>query len=213
MLSCMEDYKSKWGHNVHIAESVETIDGIADAIEDAARKQGDNVTVGHTADKNQTLEGALDRGLDLCRKLHLMARKTGKAQLFADTDFTESSFDDGTEEEQIERCARMARLAQQHLPALATYEVSEGDIAALNAIIEAVKPKEAERDAVGARRTQATGSIPALMKQLSAKLHELDDEIETFMTKPDQQEFRETYFIARRTKDYKGKSKKTEAAS
>ncbi|RYY91276.1 MAG: hypothetical protein EOO11_22965 [Chitinophagaceae bacterium] len=213
MLSCMEDYKPLWEHNQHIVASVAGIRSLTGDIDAAARRQGDNSTPGYTADKNGSLEAVLEGGFDLCKKMKVFARHTSNAVLLAQTDYTASTFDDGTEEEQVERCARMARLAQENLRALDTYEVTEGAIAALNALIETVRPKEAQRDAVGARRTQATATIPELMKQLTGRLQDLDDDIEAFMTKPEQQEFRETYFVARRVKDYKGKAKKTGATA
>ncbi|TCZ68860.1 hypothetical protein [Flaviaesturariibacter aridisoli] len=212
VLTCLEDYRTHWERNAHITESADSIEDLTGAISAAAQRQGDNQTPGHTNDKNDSQDAMLEAGFGMCMKLKVFGRKTKNAVLLADCDFSETSFSGGTDEEQIERCERMTRLATQHLDALATYDITAGDVAALNSLIEAVKPKEGKRDAVGAQRTQATASIPDLMKALSAKLRELDEEIEAFMTKPEQKEFRETYFIARRVKDYKGKGKKVEAA-
>ncbi|RYZ18884.1 MAG: hypothetical protein EOO16_21370 [Chitinophagaceae bacterium] len=212
-LACMNDYKPLWEHNEHIAETEAAIKLLTTDIWTAAQKQGDNQTPGHTADKNDSMDAMLGESFAICKKMRVFARKVKNQPLQADTDYTESSFDEGTEEEQIDRCERIARLATEHLDGLIRYEVSAGDIASLNARIEAVKPKEAQRDNVGARRTQATASISTMMTQLSEKQKELDEEMDAFMTKPEHQEFHETYSITRRTRTYHGKGKKVETAA
>ncbi|RYZ22521.1 MAG: hypothetical protein EOO16_08850 [Chitinophagaceae bacterium] len=214
VLACMDDFTTTWEHNEHIAESVTAIRSFTTGIFQKAKRQGDDPGTGHTLAKNADMEHLLDLGFLMCLRLHIFARKSGDAILFKETDYVESTFDDGTEEEQIARCSRVAERAAQHLAALASYEVSPGDVAALNAAIEKARPGAARRDAAQAGSTQATASIPQLFIQLSAKLKELDQEIKAFMTKPEQQEFRETYFVARRVKDYKGKAKeKAQTAS
>ena len=202
-LKFMKDNQAVWSGNEHIDESCSFLDPLVREILRRADRQQNTQPEGYTDAKDAALETMLTRGFKHCKKLKVYARKSGNLLLQRETAFSKSSFDDGAEEEQAARCRRMAELAEQHLPQLASYGITRDSIAALRASIDAFAPMETDRDSVVDLRKLLTGSIETLMRRARAKFKELDGEIDAFFDEEEFEEFYNGYFEARRVSKLK----------
>lgn len=194
----LHDNSRYWAGNEHVAESVAYLDPVLQEIARRAQLQQGTQPEGYTDAKDAALDAMLARGWKTCRKLKVFARKSGNLVLLQELNFSRSTFDDGTEEEQAGRCRLIAERAETHLPRLAAYRITTEEVTALKAAIDAFAPLETERDAVADQRKLLTASLGTLLRSARAKLRELDEEIEAFFDEEADAEFIEGYKEARR---------------
>jgi hypothetical protein len=196
-----------WTGEPLIVEGVGRIDGLLGKIDVEAARQKDNETPGFTAVKEQKrdmLEEALFR---MGGRLKVYAVRSGDAKIAEKVRFTRTDLNEMSMNTLLAAVRTVAGVAEGLAEALAPYRVTPEDVTALRELADATDRLHAERDAAQSERSKNTSQLAALISLLRSELKLMDTQVEAYI---DDEEFRRTYFAARRVHDVRGGGKKAE---
>ncbi|TCJ14550.1 hypothetical protein EPD60_11235 [Flaviaesturariibacter flavus] len=150
--------------------------------------------------KNLALELCGDLTYVMGRRTFAWAMKNGRSSIAEAINFSETELSHGAEETLLNRFALVLKHAEENKRELAAYKVGDAAIEDLKRAIATFEILRGTRDEKQAHRIYSTALIEALGKKVRGVYVVLDAEVEGLI---EDQQFIETYFIARRKTDRK----------
>ena len=176
----MEKNKSTWNGNKAIEDTlVDLNNGIA-AIAASAGKQ--QAPTGGATDEKELVRLALEEKiLEIAAQLSSLADRNGDVNLAAQVELTLSSLDKLSDEDLETTSKRISGLATARLAALADYQITQADVAELDALTARFHGvKSAPRIAIAGRAGQTT-TLPRLIAASTSLLrNQLDKQMIKF---------------------------------
>jgi hypothetical protein len=191
-----------WTTVTPVAESFGTFQTLLGQIESTALKQQESQTSGYTSNKNQQKTALAEKAYALVLKLRAFAKRSNNQVLKSAIDISLSSLLQQPEQSLIGQCQIIHDKGKQHQTEAAAYNISDAELAALQALIDDFKPLAGFRDAVGDQLSVATDGLDSLFGQARETLDILDDEVEALISDSN---FVSAYFEARKTTDRKAR--------
>ena len=204
-MSYLQKHAAEWNAEAVIQESVTYISDRRTKIEGESKLVLERQTKGITGEINAGVNAAIDLAYVMAKRIALFAKKSNNLVLLNEVNFAKSELDDGTFKDITDRLDLISKRGNDNLAALGIYKVKKEDINALNAAIDAVRPKPADRKSTTAEHVEGNATVKLVLKEILKKMNdELDDEIEVLC---DNKEFIAGYFAVRRTDDRRGRGK------
>lgn len=194
ILSHLDKFPATWNQFAPIALSVERLRKIVAKMLIQSQLQAQLVTMGYTKRKNVNMLQLLDQAYQLSLKLRSYAKVKKDPVLLHAVAFSYSEVQKGAGHLLLQRSKRLVQHARDHLAELAAYQVTAGEIAALEQQLSITEPMTPARNVIAGARKTATRSIPRLIDQAREQLNLLDDLMEATVSDA---AFVSTYFNLR----------------
>jgi lysyl-tRNA synthetase class I len=196
---------SAWRDIPVLVDGVERVRRIIAAIREAARKQGENKSTGHTAAKERSRDELENLTYQTAVRVRSYAGATENDVLATQMRFSRSSLDKMKTNDLLTLAQVIADACSAHLPELREYKIDETTVDSLRRCVEQTAQLYAQRDVVIDQRMEATSRLEQLFTEARTHLKTLDDLAEGYI---EDDEFLAAYFNARRIHDIRGRKTK-----
>jgi hypothetical protein len=140
--------------------------------------------MGVIRDKNAQHTRLCDCAFGVILKLRPYAQRIGNQALLHAIDYGRTELECAAEAEVIQRCETIHAQGLAYLSALADYGLTQAELDALRADLDAFRPLTPARDQQQAAGAAATGRLDALFAQGLHHLDLLDDLVEALVAEP-----------------------------
>lgn len=198
VLSHFDKFPEAWNQLVPIVPVVDNLRRIVADMLTQSQLQAEHETVGYTKRKDVHVYEILDHAYRLSLKLRAYAKVHSDHVLLQAVNYSQTALKEGAGQLVLQRCQRIAQHARTHLAELATYNVTEADVATLEQLLATAEPMAPAAHVIAGARKAATKSIPELIGHARQQLNLLDDLIEGMVADT---VFVDTYFNVRQVVD------------